>query len=340
VTVRAWIDIENPPQVQYQLPFKELLEAQGADVVVTARDTFGTVELLRQRGISHKVIGRPSRRKTVSSLARAAQLLGAFTRSGRPDLMVAGSRAAALACWIARVPCFTFVDYEYVHLSLYPRLRTYVLHPRLIPAAFFVDRGLSPTQLIAFEGLKEDLTFADLDLDAIQPYVFPEDLPDGFRRVLFRPPAEDSHYYRASSGELSRDLLRYLARQADSVVVFSPRTAEQLEYLEGIAWQQSPMVLREPVPALPLLKAVDLVISGGGTMTREAAYLGVPAWSLFQNEIGKVDEYLSSLGRLRLVREGDEFPQLPARGESLDPIPDRHPGLGEELTQLMLARIG
>src|SRR5207244_3375097 len=118
----------------------------------------------------------------IPALARAAQLVAAFAKYGRPDLLVAGSRAAALAAWIARVPCFTFVDYEYVHLALYPRLGTYVLHPRIIGTAFFTARGLSPSQLIAFEGLKEDLTFADVDLEGTEPFELPNDPPRSFRR--------------------------------------------------------------------------------------------------------------------------------------------------------------
>ena len=50
------------------------------------------------------------------------------------------------------------------------------------------------------------------------------------------------------------------------------------------------------VPFVPLLKAVDLVICSGGTMLREAAYLGVPAYSIFKSRIGGVDRYLASIG--------------------------------------------
>ena len=55
------------------------------------------------------------------------------------------------------------------------------------------------------------------------------------------------------------------------------------------------------VDGLNLMWNSDLVISGGGTMNREAAALGVPVYSIFKGRIGDVDKYLSQSGRLVLI---------------------------------------
>jgi hypothetical protein len=55
------------------------------------------------------------------------------------------------------------------------------------------------------------------------------------------------------------------------------------------------------VDGLNLIWHSDLVISGGGTMNREAAALGVPVYSIFRGKIGAVDHYLSENGRLILL---------------------------------------
>ena len=52
---------------------------------------------------------------------------------------------------------------------------------------------------------------------------------------------------------------------------------------------------------LNLIWNSDLVISGGGTMNREAAALGVPVYSIFRGKIGAVDAYLADQGRLVLL---------------------------------------
>src|SRR5437762_9318457 len=55
------------------------------------------------------------------------------------------------------------------------------------------------------------------------------------------------------------------------------------------------------VDGLNLLWHSDLVVSGGGTMNREAAALGVPVYSVFRGKIGAVDRNLQAEGRLILI---------------------------------------
>src|SRR5487761_2432338 len=50
----------------------------------------------------------------------------------------------------------------------------------------------------------------------------------------------------------------------------------------------------------------DLVISGGGTMNREAAALGIPVYSIFRGKIGAVDQYLAREGRLTLIESVED----------------------------------
>jgi len=56
-----------------------------------------------------------------------------------------------------------------------------------------------------------------------------------------------------------------------------------------------------PVDGLNLIWFSDLVVSGGGTMNREAAALGVPVYSIFRGKIGAVDRYLVQQNRLVLL---------------------------------------
>ena len=49
------------------------------------------------------------------------------------------------------------------------------------------------------------------------------------------------------------------------------------------------------------------MISGGGTMNREAAALGVPVYSIFRGKIGAVDSYLADQGRLVLLETVEDI---------------------------------
>lgn len=53
----------------------------------------------------------------------------------------------------------------------------------------------------------------------------------------------------------------------------------------GCSGGNEPVVLRDAIPLVLLLKAVDMVTSGGGTMLREATYLGVPPLAFFRETL-------------------------------------------------------
>jgi len=55
------------------------------------------------------------------------------------------------------------------------------------------------------------------------------------------------------------------------------------------------------INGLNLMWHSDLVISGGGTMNREAAALGIPVYSIFRGPTGAVDRYLAGHGRLLML---------------------------------------
>ena len=77
-------------------------------------------------------------------------------------------------------------------------------------------------------GIKEDISFLGQDVAGIAPYQLPGD-NKGLVRVLFRPPAEESHYHREESSQIAQELLRELASNPHVVVVFSPRYTWQLD---------------------------------------------------------------------------------------------------------------
>jgi predicted glycosyltransferase len=307
--LRAWVDIENPPQVQYLAPLVRAFERRGAETFVTARDYGITFDLLRDSDIEFTPVGRHfgagKRAKVVGTAKRIRELRALLAERPRRDLVVSASRSASLAARSLGVPPFALCDYEHVNLFAFRLAGARIVHPDVISDESFVARGVRRDRLIEYRGIKEDITFADVDVAAIEPHVFPGLDGSGRLKVLVRPPAEESHYHRAESSELGRRALERFAADEHIAVVFSPRYEWQAHALRSLEWKVAPVVLTEPVPFVSLLGAVDVVVSGGGTMTREAAYLGVPAVSLFQGNIGDVDRYLESIERLAIIRSDD-----------------------------------
>ena len=336
----VWLDIDNPPQVQYLLPFKRAFERLGASVVVTARDHTITLELLRAQAVPFHSIGsafgRRKLQKIQGLLGRSRQLLALFGDLGRPRLLLAASRPAAVVARRLGIPSFILNDYEHANLSVFRATGAHIVHPKVIPSDAFTEKGISTRKLIPFDGIKEDITFTGIDADNGVAHDFGVD--DGHATVLFRPPAEDSHYYKRGSRALALDLLGFLADRDDTVVVFSPRYARQAEDLKRYAWANEPIVLRDPIPVVSLLKGVDVVVASGGTMIREAAYLGVPAYSILLSRIGGVDRYLESIGRLDVVASSGGFDRMRFERGGRKPPMARNPQLLSTLVETVLAK--
>jgi len=311
--MKLWVDFDNPPQTRYLLPLARRFQDVGHEVVVTARDYGDTLAILQSEGVDFEAIGasfgKGLRRKLRGLGARTRDLRKFAGGQGGPiDLVLTGSRSATLAARTLGIPNFAIVDYEYVDLSIFQLAGTNIVYPRVIDPARFRRRGIPARRLLPFDGLKEDISFAGVDIEAVTPHDFGSS--NGAPRVLFRPPAEESHYYRPESGELGLELLRFLAARG-ACVVFSPRFEWQIQYLELAGeWEVEPIVLRQPIPTISLLKGVDAVVSAGGTMLREAGYLGVPAYSIFRSRIGAVDRHLASIGRLEMLSSPQDFARI------------------------------
>src|SRR5262249_55282727 len=123
--------------------------------------------------------------------------------------------------------------------------------------------------------------------------------------VTVRPPATEAHYHNPESETLFVHLMEFLLAKENVQSVLLPRNARQVEWIRTIhpEWfKDSRLVIpRAALDGLNLLFHSDLVVSGGGTMNREAAALGVPVYSIFRGQIGAVDRYLEKEGLLVLI---------------------------------------
>jgi predicted glycosyltransferase len=315
--VNVWLDIDNEPQARYLLPLARAFQRRGHHVLLTARDQGETLRILREEEATFHVVGesfgRGLPRKLRGLLVRARELRRLLEQQAQHvDVVLTGSRSAALVARQQHIPSFVIIDYEHVNLLIYRLAASQIFHPDVIGPANFQRHGIRRDRLLPFRGIKEDLSFSALDLEATPPYDLGND-NGSIMRVLFRPPAEDSHYYRSESRKLALALLRHLAEE-DVQIVLSPRESAQAAYLDEVRhWRHEPLVLQQAVPFVSLLKSVDAVVSAGGTMLREAAYLGVPAYSILRSRIGAVDRHLASVGRLSILTSPSDFARLAIR---------------------------
>ena len=338
--LRVWIDIDNPAQVQYLLRFRTAFTTLGADVLLTARASGMTARMIQGNGGKARTVGgdlgRSKLNKAAGTIGRSISLAALCRSWGRPTIAVSSSRAAAIASRWLGISHFALLDYEHVDLSVYRRTGCWVLHPEVISDDFFISRGFGRSKLMPFPGLKEDITFSGLDPTPLRSETVRAELT----HVVVRPPAEQSHYFVAGSSEVTRHALDLLSKRSDVQVLLSPRHPSQRSYLEGLRWATEPILIDGAAPFLELLSRADAVVSAGGTMLREAAYLGIPAFSTFQGTPGSVDLHLASEGRLTFIRSAADLDTALRHGTVRLPPMTPNPGLVHELVRAIVAASG
>lgn len=305
VNRKIWIDIDNSPHVPFFLPMIEELQKRGFELILTARDIYQVCELLDYFHLPCKVIGRHYGKnkvlKVLGTCLRASQLIPTAAKH-HPNLAIShGSRAQTLVGKVLGIPTIMMHDYEYSVKTgfLEP---DWILMPDVIPGSAMSSRL---ERILKYPGLKEDVYIPRFRPDPSilsRLGISADDLV-----VTLRPPATEAHYHNPESEKLFAETLQFLANKPHVRTVALPRNAKQSEQLRK-GWPEliaagSMIVPETPVDGLNLIWFSDLVISGGGTMNREASALGVPVYSIFRGKIGAVDKYLAEKGRLTLIED-------------------------------------
>jgi predicted glycosyltransferase len=307
---KIWIDLDNSPHVPFFRPIIKELDSRGYHILLTARDSYQVCELLSFHGLSNKVkvVGRHYGKNRFMKIAgtcfRVAQLLPLILRE-KPDLAVShGSRAQFLSAFVTGTPSILLFDYEFVSTMwrLHP---DWVFAPDLIPESTRID---AKRQVMRYPGLKEDVYIPQLRPDPsikAQLGLNQTDLV-----VTVRPPATEAHYHNPEAEKLLDAVLDLLTHHPDVRVILVPRNEKQVHMLR-MRWDRwianrKIIIPEHVVNGLNLIWFSDFVISGGGTMNREAAALGVPVYSIFRGRIGAVDQYLANKGRLTLIESVED----------------------------------
>ena len=309
---RVWIDFENAPHVWVLAPVVEILRDRGFDFTFTARDFSSTVGLARKLGFDPEVVGRPGSAKgragKVLSLADRARRLWSLLRPQRRELGVAlshGSRSQAIAGRYLGMRTISLDDYEHSNQS-HLRFVDSLLVPSVVPKEAW---PLPPERVVHYPGLKEEMYLSGRAGEAT-PIRELEAAPG--LKVLFRPEAPTAHYRSDTSEVIGAAVLKRLADHGDVHVTLLPREPGQGRALaEECARLGLPVWVPDRVLDGPsLVSSVDLMVGGGGTMTREAAVLGVPSYSFFAGTWGAVDHHLAGRGHLIRLATPDDVSKI------------------------------
>lgn len=300
---KIWIDLDNTPHVPFFRPIINELKNRGYKCVITARDAYGVIDLADHFGMKYKKIGhhygKHKMLKVMGLLIRSLQILP-YIFSEKPVLAVShGSRTQMVTGSLLGIPSLVIFDYEFAKgvTVFHP---TYAMSPEIIP-----DESIKipKERIFKYPGIKEDVYVPSFIPD---PSIKEElGIDDNKIAITIRPPATEAHYFCQDSEMLFEASMEFLLKKDEIQLILLPRNKKQEDFVKQKwinAFKSKKIIIPEhAINGLDLMWYSDLVISGGGTMNREATALGVPVYSIYRGTIGAVDKYLSEKGRLVLL---------------------------------------
>lgn len=311
--IRIWIDLDNSPHVPLFVPIMKELRNRGCSITITARDFFETCDLLEMLGEKYnKIGGRFGKNKLYKLLGSLRRSFKLYVFARKKDFSIAvghGTRPQFLAAALLRLPVVYMFDYEFGKLWPTFGITKYMV-PEYIPDDVFIERKLNIEKVVKFPGLKEEIYSFNFTPD---PKIY-EEL--GINResiiITVRPPASEAFYHHPDGDQIFEEVVKYLSEKENVTLVVMPRTDSQREFINSLPVQGNDKIVlpSKVVDGLNLIWHSDLVVSGGGTMNREAISLGIPAYSIFKGRKSAVDDHLERMGKLMFIKTLDDFDKI------------------------------
>lgn len=290
-----WFDITNVPHVNFLLPIIRKYEGEF-EMVFSLRDFAETKSLFEKR-INKPYIeagqhqGGNKIKKLIGLLKRIITLQSQIPYFD-VKISVGGDSSSPVAWW-RRKMAVTFDDNETSPNWMYAPFTDLAFWPKFISAERLKKQFFNKN-LYQYNGYKEDFYLADYQPDS----AFLDKLP--FEHyVVVRP-----ENIKASYVEGRQSIVPELLKELDAAgynILFLPRYESDRDYAQGIKNVYMP---KEAVNGLDACYYADAILTGAGTMAREAACLGVPSVSFFAGaHLLSVDQSLVDAGKMFFSRD-------------------------------------
>lgn len=297
-----WYDLTNVPHVHFLNPIIKHFDQKGFRKIITVRDFLETEQLYNSVICQpYKLIGTHAGGNKIKKVAAMAKRFFSLNKAlDNFDVKISiGGDASEILSLLRRKPSITFDDNELAPNWIYGRFAEYSFWTDAVSEDVLLKQGFRKDRLCRYPGYKEDIYVADFTPDDS----FTKEIPfDNY--VLVRSENINANYVGANSNYLFPDIIKQLSEKSINTVVL-PRNPIDRE----ISKQYDNVFV--PDKALNGLQAcyfADAVITGAGTLAREAACMGVPAISFFTgNNLMAVDRQMISQNMLLHSRNASEI---------------------------------
>lgn len=296
-----WFDITNVPHVNFLLPIIRKYEEEF-EMVFTVRD-FAETKCLFEK-LVHKpylLIGtHQGGNKIKKIIGMLKRILALYKKVPYFDVKISlCGDTSSIVAWSKGKLSVTFDDNETSPNWMYAPFTDLAFWPKVIDAER-LRKQFFRKNLYQYNGYKEDFYLADYQPDA----TFVEKLP--FEHYVVVRPENIKASYVEGRQSIVPDLLKALDAKGYNIL-FLPRYESDRDYAQDI---KNIYIPATAVNGMDACYYADAILTGAGTMAREAACLGVPSVSFFAGaHLLSVDQSLVDAGKMFFSRDVEQIMQ-------------------------------
>jgi len=284
----------------------ESLERKGHRVFKTTRRYREVTQLLKLKGIDAIVVGRHGGRTLIGKLRANTQRILRLTRivdELKPDMAISfSSPEMARVAFGLGIPHICISDSPHAEAvsKLTIPLSKMLFTPKAIPKRVWTKYGISPNNIIQYNALDAWAWLKDFEPNkkVLEQLYLDKSKPI----ITFRTEESFAAYLLGKTGKFSiiPVIKRLLKEKDDYQIVIIPRYGEQVKMLKE-AFKRKVTVCESVIDGPSLLSYTTVFIGAGGTMSTEAALLGVPTISCYPGEPYLIEKYL--MKKKLIIRE-------------------------------------
>jgi len=296
--LKIWFDILTPKQLLFFEPMIEKLRKNN-QILCTSRNYHEVVELAKVRNVKIVLVGRHGGSnksgKLKASLERTlhlSQIVGKFA----PDLTISFcSPEAARISFGAGIKHIAFSDSP--HAEAVMRLSVpfvqKLLIPWIIPKKEFIKYGIAEKDLIYYRSIDAALIVKQKSKNYSKNDFHLKDK----KTILVRVEESQAAYIKTGKNPSTKIINEIAQELSNCNIVVLGRYLPHINHLKK-EFGNKIIVMDKVVDGKALLRFTDIFIGSGGTMTAEAALMGIPTIS-YDAVPNHIEKYLVKIGLVR-----------------------------------------
>ncbi|MEM1514806.1 MAG: DUF354 domain-containing protein [Candidatus Bathyarchaeia archaeon] len=279
--MKIWYDACTGKQVRYGTVITRRLKEKGHEVIFTLREHPDTIPLAKYLNVEFKVVGKYNPRTLFTRLYESSKRQMAFCKmfkENQPDIAI--SHCSVEQCRVAfglKVPIIS--THDTVHADEVNRLTIPLIDVLVVSKAIPNEhlKAYPIKRVVKFDGVDEVAWIRDFQ---------PKQRFDYGHPLIVVRQMETKAVYAKGKEDVTLKIAKKLSRYGK--VVFLPRyTKKPIRNL---------IVPEGFIDSASLVAEADIVVSVGGTISREAALQGVPSIVIPVLGQSEVNEYLRKRG--------------------------------------------